>query len=70
MPVAHRAGSTAKGGNRMARKVIDCAQGHASVKIYGNTDDELVKNATEHLTQFHPDLKMTREQILAMAQVA
>ena len=54
----------------MARKVIDCAQGHASVKIYGNTDDELIKNATEHLKQYHPGLNMTREQILAMAQVA
>ena len=54
----------------MARKVIDCAQGHASVKIYGDTDDELVKNATEHLKQYHPGLTMTREQVLAMAQVA
>lgn len=54
----------------MARKVIDCAQGHASVKIYGNTDDELVKNATEHLKQYHPGTTMTREQILDMAKPA
>jgi len=54
----------------MARKVIDCTQGHASIKIYGNTDDELVTNATEHLKQYHPGLAMTREQILGMAQVA
>ncbi len=54
----------------MAGKVIDCAQGHASVKIYGNTDEELVVNATEHLKQYHPGLAMTREQILAMAQPA
>jgi hypothetical protein len=54
----------------MARKVIDCTQGHASIKIYGNSDDELVKNATEHLRQYHPGLQMTRDQILAMAQPA
>jgi hypothetical protein len=54
----------------MARKVIDCTQGHASIKIYGNSDDELVKNAQEHLKQYHPGLTMTREQVLAMAQPA
>jgi hypothetical protein len=54
----------------MARKVIDCSQGHASVKIYGDTDDELVKNASAHLKQYHPGLDMTRDQILAMATAA
>lgn len=54
----------------MARKVIDCTQGHASVKIYGDTDDELVTNALEHLRQYHPGLTMSRDQVLAMAQPA
>lgn len=54
----------------MAKKVIDCTQGHASVKIYGETDDELVKNAQAHLAAYHPGLTMSREQVLAMATVA
>ena len=54
----------------MPKKFIDCTQGHASIKIYGDNDDDLVANATEHLRQYHAGLTMTREQILAMAQVA
>ena len=48
-------------------KVIDCTEGHASIKIRGANDDELVRRAEAHLSQYHPGLKMTREQILAMA---
>ncbi len=50
-------------------KVIDCKEGHASIKIVGNTDDELVSKAKDHLTKFHPEMKLTREQILGMATV-
>lgn len=49
-------------------KVINCKEGHALVKLTGKDDEELVKNAREHLTKLHPQLgNMSREQILAMA---
>lgn len=49
-------------------KVIDCKEGHAVIQITGKDDDELVRNAREHLKQYHPGLEsMTKEQILAMA---
>jgi hypothetical protein len=48
-------------------KVIDCKEGHASVKIRGKDDEELIRNAQSHLRQYHPGLNMSREQILAMA---
>lgn len=49
-------------------KVIDCKEGHAVIRITGKDDDELVKNAREHLKQYHPQLtNMSREQVLAMA---
>jgi len=51
-------------------KVIDCREGHASIKIRGETDDDMVKNAREHLKQYHPSMDLTREQILGMATVA
>ncbi len=35
-------------------KLIDCKEGHASIKIRGENDDELVRNAEAHLKQFHP----------------
>jgi predicted small metal-binding protein len=50
-------------------KIIDCHEGHASVKIRGDTDDELVRNAQAHLKQLHPGMDLTREQILGMATV-
>ncbi len=51
-------------------KVIDCKEGHASIKITGNTDDELVSKANAHLKEYHPGLSLTREQVLAMATAA
>jgi hypothetical protein len=51
-------------------KVIDCKEGHASIKIRGETDDELVQKAGAHLKQYHPGMELTREQILGMATVA
>jgi hypothetical protein len=48
-------------------KVVDCKEGHASIKIRGNTDDELIRNVQVHLQQYHPGLDMSGEQILAMA---
>lgn len=51
-------------------KVIECKEGHASIKIRGNTDEELVRSAQTHLKQYHPGLEMTREQVLAMATTA
>lgn len=51
-------------------KVIDCKEGHASIKIRGETDDELVRNAEAHLRQYHPGMNLTREQILGMATPA
>jgi hypothetical protein len=51
-------------------KVIDCKEGHASIKIRGENDDELVRNAQAHLKQMHPGLDLSREQILGMATVA
>jgi len=50
-------------------KVIDCKEGHSSIKIHGGTDDELVRNAEAHVKSMHPGMTMTREQILAMATV-
>ena len=60
---------TGKKGDVMA-KVIDCREGHASIKIRGETDDELVTKAREHLKQYHPSMDLSREQILGMATVA
>lgn len=51
-------------------KVIDCREGHASIKITADNDDELVKKAEAHLKQYHPSMDLTREQILGMATVA
>lgn len=49
-------------------KVINCKEGHALVTITGKNDDELVKNAREHLQKVHPPMAgISREQILAMA---
>ncbi|MGH2473485.1 MAG: DUF1059 domain-containing protein [Candidatus Limnocylindria bacterium] len=51
-------------------KLIDCKEGHASIKIRGENDDELVRNAEAHLKQFHPGMNLSREQILGMATAA
>jgi predicted small metal-binding protein len=50
----------------MARKV-DCPCGET---VRGDTDDELVSNVEQHIQSDHPDRvgKMSREQILGMAQ--
>ncbi len=50
-------------------KVINCECGQA---VRGETDDELVANVEEHVRTDHPDLagKMSREDILAMAEAA
>lgn len=45
-------------------KIINCDDG---VVIRGETDDELVANAEQHLRDYHPGTVLTREQLLAMA---
>ena len=49
----------------MAKK-IDCPCGDT---VRGETDDELVANAEEHMRDKHPDMvgTMSREQLLGMA---
>lgn len=50
-------------------KVINCECGRV---VRGETDDELIRNAEEHVNRDHPDLvgKITREDLLAMAEEA
>ena len=50
-------------------KLINCECGQV---VRGETDDELVRNAQEHINLDHPDLigKITREDLLAMAEEA
>ena len=52
----------------MAKK-IDCQCGYT---VRGETDDELVANAEEHMRDKHPDMvgTMSREQLLEMAAEA
>jgi predicted small metal-binding protein len=47
-------------------KKIDCACGDT---VRGETDDELVANAEEHMRDKHPDMvgTMSRDQLLGMA---
>ena len=49
----------------MAKK-IDCPCGQT---VRGDSDDELVANAEEHMRDRHPEMvgTMSREQILGMA---
>lgn len=49
-------------------KIINCDDG---VTIHGETDDELVANAREHLRTAHPDMvdKLSDDQLLAMAEI-
>ncbi|MBL8348837.1 MAG: DUF1059 domain-containing protein [Burkholderiaceae bacterium] len=48
-------------------KRINCECGQV---VRGETDDELVAAASEHVQQDHPELvgKLTRDDILAMAE--
>ena len=50
-------------------KVINCECGQV---IRGETEDELLTNAEEHVQRDHPELvgKITREDLLAMAEPA
>lgn len=50
-------------------KLINCECGQV---VRGETDDELIANAEEHINQDHPELvgKVTREDLLAMAEAA
>ncbi len=50
-------------------KVINCECG---ATVRGETDDEVVANAEEHIRADHPELagQMSREQLLGMAQEA
>ena len=50
-------------------KVINCECGHV---VRGETDDELLENAEEHVNRDHPELvgKVSREDLLGMAREA
>lgn len=50
-------------------KLINCECGQV---VRGETDDELVKNAEEHINAHHPELvgKLSRYDVLAMAEAA
>ena len=52
-------------------KYTDCADGHATERITGKTDDEFVNNVKRHLGMLHKSMAMpTREDILKMAKSA
>jgi predicted small metal-binding protein len=48
-------------------KILNCECG---VTVRGETDDEVVERALEHLRALHPDIaeSITREQVLAMCE--
>ena len=50
-------------------KVINCECGYVA---RGDTDDELIANAEEHMQNVHPDMvgKVSREDLLGMAKEA
>lgn len=50
-------------------KLINCECGRV---VRGETDEELLANAEEHVNRDHPELvgKITREDLLAMAEEA
>jgi predicted small metal-binding protein len=50
-------------------KLINCECGQV---VRGDTDDELIANAEEHINRDHPELvgKISREDLLAMAEAA
>jgi predicted small metal-binding protein len=47
-------------------KQINCDDGFV---IKGETDDELVENAYAHMRERHPDLSLTRDEVLGLAVV-
>jgi predicted small metal-binding protein len=51
-------------------KVIDCtAPGHASgMQVRGETEDQVVKAGEAHVKQYHPGMKITREQLIGMSK--
>lgn len=48
-------------------KVINCECG---MTVRGESDDEVVTNAMEHVREQHPDMEgsITREQLLSMSE--
>jgi predicted small metal-binding protein len=50
-------------------KLINCECGFV---VRGGDDDELVRNAEEHINRDHPDLvgKVSRDDLLGMAEEA
>jgi len=50
-------------------KVINCECGYV---VRGESDDELITNAEQHMQQDHPEMlgKVTREDLLQMAEEA
>jgi predicted small metal-binding protein len=50
-------------------KLINCECGFV---VHGADDDELVRNAEEHIRRDHPELigTMSREELLGMAEKA
>jgi predicted small metal-binding protein len=50
-------------------KLINCECGQV---VRGDTDDELVKNAEEHINANHPEMagKLSRDDLLGMAEAA
>jgi predicted small metal-binding protein len=54
---------------RAMAKVINCECGYT---VQGADDDELVRNAEEHISRDHPDLvgKMSRDDLLGMSEEA
>ena len=50
-------------------RIINCECGQV---VRGETDDELLANAEEHVNRDHPELvgKVSREDLLAMSQEA
>lgn len=50
-------------------KLINCECGRV---VRGETDDEVVANAEQHIREAHPDLvgKMSRDDLLAMVREA
>jgi predicted small metal-binding protein len=50
-------------------KLINCECGQV---VRGETDEELIANAEEHINRDHPELvgKISREDLLGMAEAA
>jgi predicted small metal-binding protein len=50
-------------------KLINCECGYV---VRGSDEDDVVKNAEEHINQAHPELvgKMSRDDLLSMAEEA